>query len=229
MPSAGASVIELGVPYSDPIADGPVIQESFTRALAAGLRVQDIFDTVRKVRPKVTAPILSMVSFSIVYRTGVDRYLDQAAEAGLDGLILPDLSLEEAPAIADRTAAAGLRLAMLVAPTSSPDRFDRIAQISQGFVYYVSVAGTTGERTTLPPELTENVRRLRQIGGKPVCVGFGISRPEHVRQVCQVADGAIIGSAIVRRMTTAVDDGDAPEAVVTRTVDVIRDLARGLE
>jgi tryptophan synthase alpha chain len=228
MPGAGASVIELGIPYSDPIADGPVIQASFTRALEAGVRVEAIFNRVRRVRPQVTAPILSMVSFSIVYRVGVDRYIRQAAESGFDGLIIPDLSLEEAPSIAEQTSACGLRLAMLVAPTSSADRFERIAQTSQGFTYYMAVAGTTGERDRLPAELTENVRRLRQIGHKPVCVGFGISRPEHVRQVCAVADGAIVGSAIVRRITTAVDAGASQGGIVDQATDFVRELATGL-
>lgn len=228
LPAAGASVIELGVPYSDPIADGAVIQESFSRALARGLRVRDIFSTVGKVRPKVSAPILSMVSFSIVHRIGVGAYIQQAAEAGFDGLILPDLSLEEAPDIAEQTAQAGLRLVMLVAPTSSQDRFERIARISQGFVYYMSVAGTTGERDQLPAELPDNVRRLREIGRKPVCVGFGISKPEHVRQVCTLADGAIVGSAIVRRITTAIDQGAAPKEIVSQATDFVRHLATGL-
>ncbi len=229
LPAAGASVIELGIPYSDPVADGPVIQASFTRALDAGLRVDDIFRTVQRVRSKVTAPILSMVSFSIVYRMGVDRYFARAAEAGLDGLIVPDLSLEEAPAIAERASAAGLKLAMLVAPTSSPDRFERIAKLSQGFIYYVAVAGTTGERDQFPPELADNVRRLRQIGGKPVCVGFGVSRPEHVRQVCRVADGAIVGSAIVRRIASAVDSGASNDQTVAQVAAFVRELAQGLE
>ena len=228
IPAAGASVIELGIPYSDPIADGPVIQESFTRALSRGLRIEQVFETVREVRDKTDAPILSMVSFSIVYRIGVAAYIKQAADAGFDGLILPDLSLEEAPAIAERTADAGLRLVMLVAPTSSPDRFERIARISQGFVYYIAVAGTTGERDRLPSDLPDNVRRLRQIGGKPVCVGFGISRPEHVRDVCRVADGAIVGSAIVRRITAAIDDNAPDEVIVRQITDFVGDLATGL-
>jgi tryptophan synthase alpha chain len=228
MPSAGASVIELGIPYSDPIADGPVIQASFTRALEAGVRMDGIFDMVQRVRTRVAAPILSMVSFSIVYRVGVERYIARAAQSGLDGLIIPDLSLEEAPSIAEQTAAAGLRLAMLVAPTSSADRFEKIARISQGFIYYMSVAGTTGERDRLPPELPANVQRLRQIGAKPVCVGFGISRPEHVRQVCAVADGAIVGSAIVRRITAAVDAGATAKGIVDQATDFVRELAGGL-
>ncbi len=229
LPEAGASVIELGIPYSDPIADGPVIQESFSRVLARGMRVRDVFDMVRDVREDVAAPIVGMLSFSIVYRIGVECFLRHCVEIGLDGLIIPDLSLEEAPNVAGQTSAMGLRLVMLTAPTSSPERFARIAEISQGFVYYIAVAGITGERDALPPDLPANVRRLHEIGRKPVCVGFGISKPEHVRQVCGVADGAIVGSAIVRRMTEAIDGGASRDDIVAQTLDFVRELATGLE
>ncbi len=228
MPEAGASVIELGFPYSDPIADGPVIQESFHRALTAGLHVDDVFRQVASVRNGVDAALIAMVSFSIIYRIGVDRFIARAAESGFDGLIIPDLSLEEAPSVAEQTARAGLCLVMLAAPTSSPERFERLGRISQGFVYYIAVAGTTGERDQLPADLVDNVRRLREIGGKPVCVGFGVSRPEHVRTVCQVADGAIVGSAIVRRITAGVDAGDAAEAIVESVSAFVAELAGGL-
>lgn len=227
-PRAGASVIELGIPYSDSIADGPVIQESFSRVLGGGLRVRDIFKTVARVRQDVSAPILSMVSFSIVHRIGTEAYIEQAVEAGFDGLIVPDLSLEEAPRIAELTASAGIHLVMLVTPTSSADRFERIARISQGFVYYVSVAGTTGERDRLPPELPDNVRRLRDIGDKPVCVGFGIGKPEHVAEVCRVADGAIVGSAIVRRLTSAIDQDASDDEIIRQATDFVSHLATGL-
>lgn len=228
MPQAGASVIELGFPYSDPIADGPVIQESFNRALGAGLHVDDIFRQVASVRDRVDAALIAMVSFSIVYRIGVERFIARAAESGFDGLIIPDLSLEEAPAIAEQTARAGLCLVMLAAPTSSPERFERFGRISQGFVYYIAVAGTTGERDQLPSDLVENVQRLREIGGKPVCVGFGVGKPEHVRTVCQVADGAIVGSAIVRRITAGIDAGDSSETIVKSVTSFVAELAGGL-
>ena len=141
---------------------------------------------------------------------GVEPFIENAKQAGFDGLIIPDLSLEEAPAVSKAVLEADLRLVMLVAPTSPADRRDRIATLSSGFVYYISVAGITGERKSLPADLIENVNQLRSASGKPVAVGFGISRPEHVRQVCSAADGAIVGSAIVRRMTQGIDRGERP-------------------
>ncbi len=226
----GVAGVEVGFPYSDSIADGPVIQTSFTRALERGLRVDDILNAVREARATVRTPLVAMVSFSIVNRSGVDRFCERTATAGFDGLIIADLSFEEAPAVAERVARHGLCLIMLTAPTSSPQRREQIARISTGFVYYMSVAGTTGERDKLPDDLVANVRQLRQAGGKPVVVGFGVSRPEHVRAVCNVADGAIVGSAIVRRMLDAAPDaakGDA-NAVADAVEGFVRELLTGL-
>ncbi len=220
----GVTAVELGIPYSDSIADGPVIQSSFYRALDAGLRIGQIFDMVARVRQQIELPLLSMVSFSIVRRIGVDNYLDRARQVGCDGLIIPDLSLEEAPQVADQVAAAGLRLSMLVAPTSPVARREQIARLSTGFVYYISVTGITGERDQLPPEMVANVAELRRLAGKPVCVGFGISRPDHVRMVCQSADGAIVGSAIVRRITEAIDAGLDRQATVDRLTQFVGQL-----
>ncbi len=201
----GVAGVEVGIPYSDPVADGPVIQTSYSRVLDTGITLADIFERIRAVRATVTMPMLAMVSFSIVHRVGVDAFVGQAAEAGFDGLIIPDLSLEEADDTARRVAAGGLRLSMLVAPTTSAERRDRIAALSTGFVYYLSVSGITGERAALPADLTANVERLRAASGRPVCVGFGIATPEHVERVCTVADGAIVGSAIIRRITDLLD------------------------
>lgn len=220
----GVTAVELGIPYSDSIADGPVIQSSFYRALATGLQIGQIFDMVSRVREQIELPLLSMVSFSIVRRIGVDNYLDRARQVGFDGLIIPDLSLEEAPQVADQVAAAGLRLSMLVAPTSPVARREQIATLSSGFVYYVSVTGITGERDDLPPEMVANVAELRRLAGKPVCVGFGIGRPEHVRMVCESADGAIVGSAIVRRITEAIDAGLDRQAIVDRLTQFVSQL-----
>lgn len=201
----GVTAVELGVPFSDSIADGPVIQESFYRALDAGFTVDRLMATIQQVRADVTTPIITMVSFSIVRRIGVAGYLAKAAQAGVDGLIIPDLSLEEAPDIAQQAGQAGLRLVMLVAPTSPIHRREQIARVSTGFIYYMSVAGITGERSQLPPEVVANVAALRTASGKPVVVGFGIGKPEHVATVCQTADGAIVGSAIVRKIGEAID------------------------
>jgi tryptophan synthase alpha chain len=224
----GVTAVELGIPYSDSIADGPVIQTSFTRTLDGKLRIGQVFDMVRRLRGQVDLPILSMLSFSIVHRIGVDAYIEQAKAAGIDGMIIPDLSLEEAPQIAGRVEAAGLRLAMLVAPTTPPERRRRIAELSSGFVYYMSVSGITGERDQLPAELVANVAELRQHSGKPVCVGFGISTPAHVQSVCRAADGAIVGSAIVRRITQGVDAGLERVAIVQSAAAFVGELMEGL-
>jgi len=223
----GVTAVELGIPFSDPIADGPVIQSSFTRALAKGIRVRDILAMVGRFRKQHELPLLAMLSYSIVYRIGVEEFLGQAAEAGIDGLIVPDLSLEEAPQTAERVSAAGLVMPMLVSPISSAERRRKIASLSTGFVYYMSVTGITGERSELPPELVENVRELRKISGQPVVVGFGISTAEHVRRVCTVADGAIIGSALVRRILEAEDSGADPETIVQISADAVRDWMTG--
>lgn len=227
MADLGVTAVELGFPYSDSIADGPTIQSSFTRALEGGIRVGGIFDMVARFRRRSSLPLLAMLSYSIVYRIGLERFLHRAREAGIDGLILPDLSLEEAPDTARQITDAGLRLPMLVSPVTTPDRRRRIASISTGFVYYMSVAGITGERRALPPELVTNVRQLREVAGQPVVVGFGISTAEQVRSVCTVADGAIIGSALVRRMMEAQDAGGDTDAIVRTAADAVSEWLTG--
>jgi len=218
--------VELGIPFSDPIADGPVIQRAFTEALANGVKVRDIFDMVASVRSEIEYPILAMVSASIVYRRGVESFVAQAKAAGFDGLIVPDISLEEAPKLSAATSAAGLRLSMLIAPTTPPERRLRIAEAASGFLYYVSVQGTTGERTALPKDLAEEVKAIRATSSLPVVVGFGISRPEHVRQVCHFADGAIVGSALVRRMTDLIASGqDVVEGAARLVADLTAEAA----
>ena len=196
----GASLIELGLPYSDPVADGPTIQASYTRSLAAGTTMDDIFAMVSDLRSDCEVAISAMGSFSLVTRRGAAKFLDDAKAAGIDGLIVPDLPLEEVAVLADGAAERGLSEIMLVAPTTPPRRASRIAAKSTGFVYYMSVTGITGERNELPGDFADHVARLREVTDVPICVGFGISKPEHVRLVTSVADGAIVGSAIVRRI-----------------------------
>jgi tryptophan synthase alpha chain len=169
-----------------------------------------------------------MLSYSIVYRIGAEQFARDAASAGIDGLILPDLSLEEAPQVASTLRAAGLCLPMLVSPVTAPDRRSRIAALSSGFVYYMSVAGITGERQELPPDLVQNVQQLRDTSGHPVVVGFGISTAEQVRLVCSVADGAIIGSALVRRMLEAQDAGGDTDAITRAAAKAVREWMAGL-
>jgi tryptophan synthase alpha chain len=196
----GCHLCEVGIPYSDPIADGPVIQASYTRALAHKIKLADILKTLGDVAPQVKAPLVTMVSYAIVYRYGVENYVGAVAERRLAGLIVPDLPVEESEQLAGICRRREISLIQLVTPTTPRERAVRIAATSTGFLYYVSVAGITGERTVLPAELVDNVGWLRTQTDLPICIGFGISRPEHVKLLAPVADGLIVGSAIVRRI-----------------------------
>jgi len=202
----GASMCEVGIPYSDPIADGPVIQASYTRALEQGTQLNDILTTLGNVAPRLAAPIVTMVSYAIIYRQGLEQYADTLVKKNVAGMIVPDLPVEESPQLAKICEARDLSLIQLVTPTTPPDRALRITETSSGFLYYVSVAGITGERTKLPPELADRVGWLREQTDLPVCIGFGISQPEHIKLLASVADGLIVGSAIVRRIATITDD-----------------------
>jgi tryptophan synthase alpha chain len=218
----GCHMCEVGIPYSDPIADGPVIQASYTRALAHKIKLGDILKTLGDVSPKVRAPLVTMVSYAIVYRHGTEKYVDEVKQKGLAGLIVPDLPVEESAGLAKVCAARDISLIQLVTPTTPRERAVRIAETSTGFLYYVSVAGITGERTQLPPELIDNVGWLRTQTKLPICIGFGISKPEHVKLLAPVADGLIVGSAIVRRIATA---EKAPREKVLREVgDYVAEL-----
>lgn len=197
---AGASLCELGVPYSDPIADGPVIQSSYTRALSAGFTLERLFSLAKAATARVRMPILAMASYSLMYRRGIDRFVADAAAAGLTGFVVPDLPIEESDQLDAACRGAGLALVRLVTPTTPPDRAEAIARRSTGFLYCVSVAGVTGARTELPPGLIERVRWLRTKTDVPILVGFGISTPEQARAVAAVADGVIVGSAVVRQI-----------------------------
>jgi tryptophan synthase alpha chain len=199
----GCSMCEVGIPYSDPIADGPVIQASYTRALAKKIKLAEIFDMLAGVSRDVKMPLVTMVSYAIVYRHGLEQYVADAKAAGLAGAIVPDLLVEEADDLAAICKAEDFSLIQLVTPTTPRERAVRIARSSTGFLYYVSITGITGERTELPPSLTENVGWLRTQTDLPICIGFGISRPEHVQLLAPVADGLIVGSAIVRRVAEA--------------------------
>ena len=200
---SGASLCELGVPYSDPIADGPVIQASYMRALSAGFTLEKLFATVRAATARVRMPILAMASYSLIFRRGIDRFVADAAAAGLAGFVVPDLPLEESDQLDLATRQAGLALVRLVTPTTPLDRAEEIARRSTGFLYCVSVAGVTGTRTELPAGLVERVRWLRTRTDVPVLVGFGISTAEQARAVAAVADGVIVGSAVVRLLAEA--------------------------
>ena len=213
---AGADLIELGVPFSDPLADGPVIHAAGTEALRNGVHLHDVLGVAREISAQV--PVVLMVYVNPILARGVERFADEAAQAGASGLIVPDLPYDEADAVRAACDAAGLALVPLVAPTTTPERVAEIGRDARGFVYTVSLAGITGERDELPSELGETVARVRASAEVPVAVGFGISTAEHARRVAGLADGVIVGSRIVR----AAGEGGA-EAVGA----VVRELAHG--
>jgi tryptophan synthase alpha chain len=225
---ATCACVEIGIPFSDSIADGPVIQASFSRALAGGFRVDALLEAIRAERDAIAVPLLGMVSYSVVYRRGPEAFVDALAGARMDGMVVPDLVCEEAEELAALGRSRGCPLVMMIAPTTEASRRPRIASLSEPFVYYQSLAGVTGERAALPADLTDSVRRLKQETDKPVCVGFGIATAAQVRAVCSVADGAIVGSAIVRRLSAAVDEGQSRAGMADAVAGLVHALAEGL-
>ena len=201
--NAGADLCEVGVPYSDPVADGPIIQDSYQRSLNQNFRLQSMWEMGKNLTADLTLPLVTMVSYAIVYRVGLEKYVETAKAAGFAGAIIPDLLVEEADAISKICQAADFSLIQLVTPTTPRDRQLRIAESSSGFLYYVSVTGITGERRALPSDLIDNVRWLGEQTELPICIGFGISDPETAAQLAPVCDGLIVGSAIVRRIADA--------------------------
>lgn len=201
----GAHLCEIGVPYSDPIADGPVIQASYTRALAKGVKLNQILEMTGKVASDIAAPLVTMVSYAIVLRHGLEKYVEEAKASGVAGAIVPDLLVEEAKCLSDICKKHDFSLIQLITPTTPRDRAKRILELSTGFAYYVSVTGITGERDAIPQEVIDSVGWLREQSKLPICIGFGVSKPEHVKALAPVADGLIVGSAIVRRMADAAE------------------------
>ncbi len=196
----GADIIELGIPFSDPIADGPIIQASYYRALCNGVKVSYIFDMISKIRRESEIPIVSMVSYSTVYKCGHQSFIEKALKAGLDGLTIPDLPVEECHGVFEAAKKNDFKIICFIAPTTTDQRMTLITQKSQGFLYYISVVGITGIRDTLPGDVIENIRKLKQMTNTPVAVGFGVSTPEHANMIGRVADGVIVGSAIVKEI-----------------------------
>jgi tryptophan synthase alpha chain len=197
----GADMIELGVPYSDPLADGPVIQAAATRALQNGTTLERVLDVVRTVAPELRSPIILFTYYNPILNMGVEKFLQTIYEAGVRGLVVPDLPLEESHVLLDPAEKAGIEVILLIAPTSPPDRVAAIAAKSQGFIYVVSATGVTGVRTEVAKGVKVMIEQLRVITDKPIAVGFGISQPEHAKQVIDWnADGAIVGSAMVRKL-----------------------------
>jgi tryptophan synthase alpha chain len=203
--AAGADAVEVGIPFSDPMMDGPVIQEAGLRALGRGTVPDQVLDTI--ARAEVTVPVAVMTYYNIVYRAGHKRMAHSLVAAGVSGAIIPDLSLEELGPWALEADAAGVETVLLVAPSSPEDRVARICGRAGGFVYAVARMGVTGERADLGDEARLVVERIRRHTDMPVCVGVGVSTPAQAAEVCEVADGVVVGSALVRRLL----EGSGPE------------------
>jgi tryptophan synthase alpha chain len=216
---AGVAALEIGIPFSDPLADGPVIHSAATAALAAGATTKSVLRVCEALSERL--PVVLMVYANVVLAGGEDRFVRRAASAGAAGLIVPDLPHDEADELRADCDSTGLALVPLAAPNTPRERLGEIAGDARGFVYTVSVAGTTGERSELPPELTDTVRRVREAATVPVAVGFGISTADHARQVAEIADGVIVGSRVVR----AAGEGgpDAVRALVSELADALSD------
>lgn len=198
--ASGADVLELGIPFSDPIADGPTIQAAIDRALKRGVRVATVLEMVRTIRQKSEVPLVLMTYFNPVLRYGLERFALNAAQAGADGVLLTDVPPEEAGEWIKVAMQAGLATIFLLAPTSTEERIRLVAEIGTGFIYCISRTGVTGEREQLPEDLPELICRIRSHTDKPIVVGFGISKPDHVAAVAQMegANGVVVGSAFVR-------------------------------
>ena len=220
--SAGCQFVELGFPYSDPIADGPVIQASFTRALAKQIRVDQIFEMTASVSDQIKMPIVAMISYALIFRYGLEKFVERAKASGIAGAIVPDLPFQEAERFAELCGKNDFSLVQLVTPTTPDERAIEIAKLSTGFIYYVSVTGVTGEQSELPDELVKRLAWLKQQTSVPVCVGFGIGRPDQAKMLDPHADGIIVGSAIVKRLADVTDSNR------DQTVAEISEFARSM-
>jgi tryptophan synthase alpha chain len=194
---AGADIIELGIPFSDPLADGPTIQRAVQRSLKAGCTVGKVLKMVKDLRNNVLTPLVFMTYYNIVYHYGVNRFIKDAKKSGADGIIVPDLPLEESDELIRVADKEDFYVILLAAPTTPVERFKMIAKRSRGFIYYVSLTGVTGARKKLSDKLKSDIKKLEKVTSKPVCVGFGISNPAQARDIAKVSDGIILGSAVI--------------------------------
>lgn len=217
---AGADIIELGVPFSDPIADGPVIQQAAERALRSGTSLRKILASVTSLRQRTNIPIILMLYYNSIHAMGCEEFCKAAKAAGVDGLIVPDMPPDEAGPLKIPADAAGLSLIFLLAPTSTTDRRKLVAKESHGFVYYVSLTGITGAKLSNARDIQHNISKLRKVSAAPVAVGFGVATPEDAAQVSKVADGVIVGSAIVKRIASHQHD----PAMVGHVAEFVRSL-----
>lgn len=198
--NAGTDIVELGIPFSDPLADGPTIQAAFERALKKGVNIEKILKMVSQVRKFSQVPIALMTSYNPIFHYGEAKFIKDAKAAGIDGVIVPDLPPEEAKTLILLAKKADVSTVFFFSPTTASHRVKKISDASTGFIYYVSLTGVTGARTALPTDLIEKIKKAKRSTKKPVCVGFGISTPEQVKSISAVSDGVIVGSAIVKEI-----------------------------
>jgi tryptophan synthase alpha chain len=195
--ASGATIIELGVPFSDPLGDGPTIQKSSQIALDGGMTMRGSLDLARAIHDAYATPVVIMSYCNPIFRMGVDAFATAAASAGVSGVIVPDLPIEEAVELADALMRAGVHLIYLLSPASTDERIRQTARVATGFVYCMALTGVTGARTNLAKDLPAFLRRVRELTDVPLVVGFGVSRPDHIRQLVPIADGAVVASALV--------------------------------
>lgn len=224
MAESGADLIEVGVPFSDPIADGPTIQAASQRALQNGVDLKAIFLLSTNLNG-IPTPLILMTYFNPVLQYGLKVFVEHCKKGGIDGVIIPDLPPEEAAAWIKEARSVGLDTIFLTAPTSPPERIRLVSRVSRGFIYHVSVTGVTGARKELPDGLKRDVLRVKENSNKPVAVGFGISTPEQAKEVSRFADGIIVGSAIIRIM----DESPNPREGVARAGDFVSSLSSALK
>ncbi len=197
----GADIIELGVPFSDPLADGPTIQGAAQRALSEGVTLGKVLDLIGSLRQSTQIPIVLMTYYNLIFRYGEEKFVRDASLAGADGIIVPDLPPDEAGSLLSFSKKTGFDLIFLVAPTSTDERMKKVAGASKGFIYYVSITGITGSKLSVDPSIGSHITKIQKISGKPVAVGFGISTPQEASEIARLADGVIVGSAIVKRVS----------------------------
>ena len=220
---AGADIIELGVPFSDPIADGPVIQQAAERALRNGTSLRQILASVTSLRQRTNIPIILMLYYNSIHAMGCEEFCNAAKAAGVDGLIVPDMPPDESGPLKVPADAAGLSLIFLLAPTSTTDRRKLVAKESHGFVYYVSLTGITGAKLSNVEDIQHNIGKLKKVSAAPIAVGFGVATPEDAAQVSKVADGVIVGSAIVKRIASHQQD----PGMIGHVAEFVRSLKAG--
>ncbi|MCH8918721.1 MAG: tryptophan synthase subunit alpha [Proteobacteria bacterium] len=230
LPEAGADLIEIGMPFSDPMADGPAIQASSLRALGSGQNMAKTIDLVRRFRAAdATTPLLLMGYYNPIYRYGNQRFLDDAKSAGADGLIIVDLPPEEDSELCLPARASGLHFIRLATPTTDQARLAKVLTNASGFIYYVSITGITGTRSARPGDVNERIAALRAATDLPIAVGFGIKTPQQAAAIARIADAVVVGSALVERIRQGLDDDRRPGAgLVAKTLGLVKELAAGV-